>query len=110
MHSMAYFGAEAFRIRRVTARMVRYLTCTCEMVTLTTSSLGCEALLGWWAPPERRRAPRNHALTERVSNHEERDVIHVPGILQVKVRVKKDDHDVIHRVGGVCGKDGQGEQ
>lgn len=78
------------------------------MITLTASSMGCEALLGWWAPPEKHKVPHSHAPGERVLNHEERDVIHVPGILQVKVRVKKEDPDLVQKSAGVSGKDGQG--
>lgn len=77
--------------------MVRYLTCTCEMITLTTSSLGCEALLGWWAAQQSREPKRNPNHPHLVD--EERDVIHVPGILQVKARVRKGDQEFHPRQG-----------
>ncbi|GMH39587.1 hypothetical protein BSKO_07485 [Bryopsis sp. KO-2023] len=78
--------AAAFHVRGATALMVRYLSCACEMITLATGPLGCAALLGWWCLPDNPSPSQN---ADRPANEEETDVIHVPGILQVKVKRKE---------------------
>lgn len=84
--------------------MIRYLICTCELISVLCGVMGAEALLGrlWHWLPHPKKTSSSSLMTKSSYESESEDedemmqdetnVIHVPGILNIKVRKEESNN------------------